>query len=158
MLFARAQSSLTTPLPRSCCPPPFGQGSCRYHLCDVLLLHMFFPSAPSLFPFPPFSPFSYTLPAIVSSVRRGPVLFTSLSPQDRDSLLCLQPLPEARVQGLHPAQPPPALFLQHWARPRPPAPHHPSKYPVRLPTLLPNPRHRPWPSRHPGRGGVTSRG
>ena len=35
-------------------PTPSGCVSSRYHLCDVLLLHMFFLSAPSLIPFPPF--------------------------------------------------------------------------------------------------------
>lgn len=108
--------------------------SSRYHLCDVLLLHMFFLSAPSLIPFLPSSPFpsflsSFSSPlfVFVSSVRRGPVLFTSLSPQAR-VILCLQPPPETRVQSLGPAQPSPALFfLQHWALPRHFVLHHRSK-------------------------------
>lgn len=151
----QARISLTTPLPCSCCPPLLAVSP--PDTTPVMYTYfMCFSSAPSLIPFPsspfpPFlSPFSSPLVAIVSSVRRGPVLFTSLSLQARVRLLCLQPLPETRVQSLHPVQPSPALlFLQHWASPRPPTPHHPSKYPRCLPALLPNPWCRPRPSRHP---------
>ena len=128
--------SLMTPLPRSYCTLFQAAPLLEYHLCDVLLLHMFFLSAPSLIRFFPlcllvllfsFCSFSSPLYAFVSSVRRGPVLFTTLSPQARGSLFCLQPPSEARVQSLRPAQPSPALFLQHWTLPKLFVPHHPSK-------------------------------
>lgn len=152
-MFMQARSPLTTLLPRSCCPPLLAVSPpdttfvmYSYFIC------LFLCSIPYSFSL------LFSLPfAIVSSVRRGPVLFTSLSPQGRDSLLCLQPLPETRVQSLHPAQPSPTfLFLQHWARPRQPVPHHPSKYPRCSPALLPNPGRRPWPSWHPRSGGIAS--
>lgn len=155
---------LTTPLPRSCCPPLLA--ACLpdtisfmyfYFICFSSLLHPLFLFLLCLL-FLLFLIFSFPFPlpffAFVSTVRRGPVLFTSLSPQARGSLLCLQPLPETRVQSLRPAQPPPALFfLQHWAIPRPLPPQHPSKYPFFLPVPFSkpttHPRRRPWPSRHP---------
>lgn len=152
LMFLQARISLTTPLPRSCCPlliiSPSDTIFMRYSyfICFSSLLHPLFLS---LFLS------SFYLISFFESVRRGAVLFTSLSPQARSSFLCLQPVPETRVPSLHPAQPPPTF-------PQPFAPHHPSKYPHFLPALLPKPATLPWwrpgSSRHPWGGGIASWG
>lgn len=166
LMFLPARISLTTPLPRSCCPHLTISLSdtifvmYSYFICFSSLLHplFLFLLVVSLLLYLP-CPLLFF--AIVSSVRRGPVLFTSLSPQARSSLLYLQPVPETRVPSLRPAQPPPTLFLQYRGLPRPFTPHHPAKYPHFLPALLPKPAtpwRRPRPSRHPRGGGITSWG
>lgn len=138
------------------------------HLCIVHQLHIVALSVPSLIPlsspYPP-SIFSFSSPffAIVSSVRRGLVLLTALSPQARIGLLRLQPVPETRVESLRSAQPPPALLLlQHWAVSGPLSPQHPTKHPFIFSPLpskpVTNPLHRPWPSRHTRGGCISSRG
>lgn len=167
LMFLRARISLTTLLPRSCCPHLTVSLSdtifviYSYFICFSSLFHplFLFLLVVSLLLYLP-CPLLFF--AIVSSVRRGPVLFTSLSPQVGSSLLYLQPVPETRFPSLRPAQPPPTLFfLQYWALPRPFAPHHPAKYPHFLPALLPKPTtpwRRPRPSRHPWGGGIASWG
>lgn len=53
--------------------------SSRYHLCDVLLLHMIFLSAPSLIPFLPSSPFPSFLPSPLPFLSLSPLLGEGLS-------------------------------------------------------------------------------
>lgn len=133
-------ATLLLPTPFRLCPPPDTIPVMYSYFVCVFLLYSIPYSFPSFL-----SPFSSPLCAFVSPVRRGPVLFTSLSPQAGDGLLCLQPLPETRVQGFRSAQPSPALFfLQHWALLWLILPQHPSKYPHSLPL----PWLRPRPSRY----------
>lgn len=147
-------------------PPILPHFVSLYHLFIVHLFHVFILSAPPFYTFYPlltrllfflFLSFSFFF-AIVSSVRRGPVFLSSLSPQARVVVLfCLQPLPKTRVKSLRSAQPPTALlFLQQWAVFWP----LPTQYPFTVSPFLSEPitraLHRPWPSRHPRGGRISS--
>lgn len=104
------------------------------------------------FSLPPLLPSPSSLPTIVSSVRRGPVLFSPLSPQAGIISLWLQPFPETRVQGVQPAQPSPPLF-QH-------APVHSTQYSLIFPTFGRQPQWDLWrrSARNPRGGGISARG